>query len=211
MALAMALALTTVTVFGLFALGLRGGLFGRPDTGEKTVSAEPQHDVVAALQYLAAIGAQQTPDVVTEYIYVDAPADPPQVTYVTRAGAPGAASRPQVVATPSTAVPVAEPTEQEVESPTPALPPPTVPPSPPPASGDDGRGGDGEDGPSPSEDEFEAVVSAINGDVVTFEHRGELVEARVTDSSDLSVGMEVKVHLIRVGDDWVAKEIEISD
>jgi hypothetical protein len=207
-ALALALALTTITTFGLIALGGRGGLFGTSGSDDEAAAAS-QEDVAAALQYLAAqeptAAEPAAPQVVTEYVYVDAPADPPQVTYVTRSGAaPGAQTQPTAplpLAPQATASPV-EPDVPLTESPT-EIPPPAPPaePTAPPAEPRSVTG----------EDEFEGTVVAIDGEMVTFARGGGEVQVRVGDAGSLDVGMTVKVHAIRIGDTWVAKEIEFGD
>jgi hypothetical protein len=61
------------------------------------------------------------------------------------------------------------------------------------------------------EDEFEGTVTAIDGAMVTFAHDGGESVVQVEDAEELEVGMRVKVHAIRIGDNWVAKEIEVDD
>jgi hypothetical protein len=196
--------LTTITTFALIALGTRGGLFGTSGEDDAAASAASPDDVAAALQYLAAQeqAASPAPQVVTEYVYLDAPADPPQITYVTRTGGAPAASQtlapgPTQAAPPT--VPAQEPTATlPTEQPTRV--PPTVAATP--VSPERSVTG---------EDEFQGTVTAINGEMVTFARQGGAIVVQVGDPGVLDVGMTVKVHAIRVGDTWVAKEIEFGD
>lgn len=87
-ALSAALALTVVVLFGLIAVGKSNGMFGDSPAGdEATAAAAPADDVAAALLYLAAISPKPAASPIVEYVYVDAPAEPPIIRYVTQAAA----------------------------------------------------------------------------------------------------------------------------
>jgi hypothetical protein len=216
MALAAALAFTTIVTFALVLTGTRGGLFrsrGDSTDGVTEAAAEPSPEEIAgALQYLASAGIPpaQEPEYVTEYVYVDEPSGPPTVRYVTAPSAP--AGRVPLVsqptAPPEPTAPAPEPTAPAWE-PTQAAPPPLPTEAPPPA-------------PAPTslprqrgpldEDEFSGTVTAINGDVVTFAHDGTTTDVRVTEDLDrLDIGTRAKVHALLLSSGWVAKEIELDD
>jgi hypothetical protein len=148
---------------------------------------------------------------VTEYVYVDAPADPPMITYVTRE-APGApAPAATVAAAQPTVKPVATPTTPVDEVPTEvpptnAVPSPTAPPAPPaPAPTATRPPGSGVLG----EDEFTGTATAVSGETVTFLHGAVSTVVRVPASvGSVGVGETVKVHAILLSSGWLAKEIE---
>jgi hypothetical protein len=218
MALAAALAFTTIVTFALVLTGTRGGLFSNRDdsNGDVTAAAaEPSPEEIAgALQYLASAGVPpaQEPEYVTEYVYVDEPSGPPTVRYVTAPSAPGGRVPlvAQPTAPPAPAAPAPEPTEPAWEPTQPAPPPlPTEapPPPPPPAPTSPPR----QSGPL-DEDEFSGTVTAINGNVVTFAHDGTTTDVKVTEDLDrLDVGTRAKVHALLLSSGWVAKEIEVDD
>jgi hypothetical protein len=207
-ALAASLALTVIVGFAVLALGWYGGLVGggpAPDealaedtlaVAEPTVPEPPPPPPPAA-----------EPVVITEYVYVDG--EPMTITVP----APARAAVP-VTAPPPTGGPV-EPVEEPgdpstAEAPPPpptAQPQPTAAPEPtPPPVPTDPPAREG-----PQEIEFEGTVTAIEGDVVTFEDDGSMVDVRVTEDLDrLSVGTEAKVHAIRVSGGYVSKEIEVG-
>lgn len=215
-ALAVAFTLTVVASFAMVVVGRQAGLFGGGSgSGEEAAVAADAgaDDLGAALRYLAAINAP-APEPVTEYVYVDEPAGPPQITYVTRGGGSGAAPSPPQAAVP--APPQAAPelaeedetVEREPEQPSQPEPTPNeepTAPAPPPSQPqpNDERG----------EEEFTGTVTAMSGDIVTFSHDGESVSVRVTerDLGRLRVGATAKVHAIRTSSSWVAKEIEVKD
>jgi hypothetical protein len=218
MALAAALAFTTIVTFALLLTGTRGGLFrSRGNAEDEAVAAtEPSPEEIAgALQYLAsaAVPPAQEPEYTTEYVYVDGPSGPPTVRYVTAAsppsaptgGQPSPGAPPTAPAGPPPAA-TAEPTEPWPEPTQPAPPPPpTEVPPPAPTSPPEQRG-------PLDEDEFTGTVTAINGDVVTFAHDGTTTDVRVTDDLDrLDVGTRAKVHALLLSSGWVAKEIEVDD
>jgi hypothetical protein len=209
-ALALALSVTTVTVFGLVALGTRGGLFGAGTTGEPAAEASAD-EIAGALQYLAAVSSEPTaaaPEVVTEYVYVDAPAGPPQVRYITTSGNAPASAAPPTAAGPAPASGPGDIPEEHAE-PTVDAPAPATPAQPPPEHEDDDEGGGGGER---TEDEFVGIVSAVNGELVTFSHDGTSTVVRVTKKLDeLQPGVRAKVHALLLADGWVAKEIEVKD
>lgn len=215
-ALAIALAFTTVVSFMIIALGVNAGMFFGGDDGDADAAVAEEaspDDVAAALQYLAAISAPtQAPapaaaEVVTEYVYlyedvvVPAPSGDnttaPRPTATTKA-------RPTAVAT-ATEEPIIE-EEEVVAAPTapnptataPAAAPTSAPPPPPPAG--------------PSEMEFTGTVASINGSSVTWSYSGGTLTTQVGgDLEGLAVGTVAKVHALKVSTGYVAKEIEIED
>jgi hypothetical protein len=218
MALAAALAFTTIVTFALVLTGTRGGLFrNRGGTDDEVVAAaEPSPEEIAgALQYLASAGVPpaQGPEYVTEYVYVDEPSGPPTVRYVTApspqsaapAGQVPPAAQPTAPAGPPPAA-TAEPTEPLPAPTQPAAPPaPTDVPPPPAPTSPPQQGG------PLDEDEFTGTVTAINGNVVTFAHDGTSTDVRVTEDLDrLDVGTRAKVHALLLSSGWVAKEIEVG-
>lgn len=202
-ALAIAFTLTAVASFAMVVMGRDAGLLGGGGgDGEQAVAQEAgADDVGAALRYLAAINPP-APEPITEYVYVDEPAGPPQVTYVTRGGSAPPPAAPAVA-------PAAQPQEEPAEATEPRAsePAPTVRPSPTepaaPAPTNETRG----------EEEFTGTVTAISGESVTFAHDGGSMTVRVRDRdlSRLHVGTHAKVHAIATEGGWVAKEIEVKD
>lgn len=204
-ALAIALAFTTVVSFMIIALGLSAGMFGgRSDSDADAAVAEEAspEDVAAALQYLAAISAPTeapapaAPEVVTEYVYLYEDVVVP---------APG-----NNTAAPATAPPTAAPAaseepmteEESLAEPTLAIPTATSPgeptAAPPP--------------PGPREMEFTATVASIDGNAVTWNYSGGTITTLVDDDlDDLAVGTVAKVHALKLSTGYVAKEVEIKD
>ena len=186
---------------------------GKKAEGQTAAADGNPDDVAAALQYLAAISQATAPAaapaVVTEYIYVDEPADPPVVTYVTR-GATGSA--PSSSAAQPT-LPAGGPSPEAGES----LPPPATPrpaptapaaPTSPPAPTATRPAAQQPSG----ETEFQGTALAVNGDVVTFSRNGGSIDVRVPASvGHVTVGESVKVHAIQLSSGWVAKEIESGE
>lgn len=217
MALSIALSLTIVVVFALLVVGSTSGLFGRGSAETEPVAAEASADEVgAALQYLAAIAPPPAAaaEPVTEYVYIDEPADPPVVTYVTGSAQPG-----QTAPTSAQPVPVAtkvptEPADEATMAPAPTqaaptavtspVAAPTTPPPPTPTRA-------ASSGPM-GEDEFTGTATAVSGETVTFAHGGETTVVRVPSSvGHVTVGETVKVHAILLSSGWLAKEIERTD
>lgn len=89
MALALAVALTTVVAFGLVAMGRESGLFGGAGAGDDTLASaqQPTPSPASATPDLE-------PDVTTEYIYLDeSPA--PQASHSADAGSPSGEVAPE--------------------------------------------------------------------------------------------------------------------
>jgi outer membrane biosynthesis protein TonB len=208
-ALAGALALTTIVTFVLVLAGMQGGIFSKKSGGDEStpaVAAESTDDLAGALQYLAAISpVPQQP--VTEYVYVDGPAAPPVVRYVTVPSTPASGQAPPA-AQPTQVQPAEQPT-QPAPSPTRTAPSPTpvaeeeAPAAPPPAPPQQA-------GPT-DETEFTGTVTAIDGNLVTFSHGGTSTVVQVGSGlSSLEIGTTAHVHALLLSSGWVAKEIELG-
>lgn len=215
-ALAIALALTVITVFSIVAVGTRGSLFSRKSDGEAQAIA-PSPIPIPPTTAPAVVPPQSAPEpvVITEYVYrdVSVPAPggfqpsaqqvaAPQVPVAAAPTAPGTDNPEptQPAAPPPSATPRAAPPTAAPPSPEPPAAP-TQPPAPP-ASAPTG----------PSELEFTGTVASISGDVVTFSHGGSTTAVRVTkDLDELGVGTRAKVHAIKTQSGYVAKEIEVDE
>lgn len=241
-ALSLSLAITTIVMFAMVAVGAQAGFFSEHSTAKaaQSVAGAPAADA-GAYAAPADASAGDDPLVVTDYVYVDEAGAPTLVR------APRAASQPVTAASaaPSTASkakaqaqaqPVAQAQAQPVAAAQTAEQPPeatkpaaatatqaapestaTQPaaatstaqpadtsapaqPTAPPASS------------LPREIEFVGTVTAIDGSIVTFAHRGTLTEVRVTSHlSSLEIGARVHVHAILSGGVYVATELGGED
>jgi hypothetical protein len=202
-ALAVALAFTTTVTFVIVAVGWEAGVFGGGGGSGGTASAE---EIAGALQYLAAMASPSPtagaataksagPRVVTEYVYVyeDVPGASAPVPSGTDAGS-AAQPTDEPPTPPATERPSATPVEA---TPLPPTPPPTAEPS----------------RSLPTELEFTGTVTAIEGDLVTWNYGGGALTTRVSQQiEDLRVGAAAKVHAMLVSSgEYVAKEIELVE
>ena len=207
-ALALALAITTVVTFAVIAVGAQAGIFsadhaakaeGIADTPADAAVPEPPAESAAA-----PAPALPEPIVITEYVYVDETAvavrnadNPagatPKANPSATAAAPTAA---KASATAAAATEPAAPSATAVPEAT-ATAPAQQPPAPPPAG--------------PKELEFTGTVTAINGDQVTFAHGGTTTTVRVTQNlGALSIGTNATVHALLLSSGYVAKEIQLG-
>jgi len=206
-ALALALAITTVVTFAVIAVGAQAGIFSADHAakaeGNADLSADATVPEVPAEPAAPEAPILPDPIIVTEYVYVDETA-----VAVRNADAPAGATpkadpsatpalpaAAKATATAAAATEPAAPSATAVPAST-ATAPAQQPPAPPPAQ--------------QQELEFTGAVTAIEGDQVTFAHGGTTTTVRVTKNlGSLSIGTTATVHAILVSSGYVAKEFEI--
>ena len=201
MALAVALAFTTVVTFSVMVFGAQHGVFSDKKTTKQEAVAAPPADTpepeATATAVPAPPPAQLDPVVLTRYVYVDDPA-----------AAVAAAPPPAAAASTPTAAPTASPTRAASPTAQPSAIPTQVPPTAvatiAPAASPTAAPAQSQ----PTELEFVGTVTAIDGNVVTFSHGGKLTPVQVGNPSSLSVGATAHVHAVLKSGVYVATEIE---
>jgi hypothetical protein len=234
LALAISSALTIIVTFGVVSIGAQTGLFGgdhKATTKQAAAAgAGDQASAANAAPHADPSGAPQDPLVVTDYVYID---QTPMPIYVVAprsaqasgsapSAAPTSAAKPSNVAPEPNGTPAAAKTAAAATSPTapaasatatspaaptataaqptqaPAQPTATAIPTQPPSQ--------------PAEIEFVGTVTAINGSIVTFSHRGTPTQVKVTSGlSQLGIGTIAQVHARLQDGVYVATEIETGD
>jgi len=206
-ALALALAITTVVTFAVIAVGAQAGIFSADHAAKAEVIADTPADATVAEPPAesAAPEAPVLPDpiIVTEYVYVDETAVAVRNADVPAGATPKAnpsatAAVPTVAQASSTAAAATEPAAPSATAApaATATAPAQQPPAPPPAQ--------------QQELEFTGAVTAIEGDQVTFAHGGTTTTVRVTKNlGALGIGTTATVHAILVSSGYVAKEFEV--
>jgi hypothetical protein len=191
MALAAALAFTTIVTFSVVVFGAQHGVFSDKKASRQAV-AEPPADTPEPEATATRVPppAPLAPVVLTRYVYVDDPAP--------EAAAPPAAA---AAASPPTAAPAASPTRAASPTAQPSATPTTLPPTATPAASAPAQS-------QSTELEFVGTVTAIDGNVVTFSHEGQLTAVQVGNPSSLTVGTTAHVHAILKSGAYVATEIE---
>lgn len=235
-ALSLSLAITTIVMFAMVAVGAQAGFFSEHTTAKaaQSVAGAPAGDA-GAYAAPADVPAGDDPMVVTDYVYVDEAGAPtlvrapravsPPVTAASAAPSTASKAKTQAQAQPVAAAQTAEqPPEAtkpaaatatqaapESTATQPAVATSTAQPAPadtsapaqptaPPASS------------LPREIEFIGTVTAIDGNIVTFAHRGALTEVRVTSHiSSLEIGARLHVHAVLSGGVYVATELGGED
>lgn len=202
-ALAAALAFTIVVTFAVVTLGTRARLFGadtKREAAQALADAQP-----SAAPPTAASAPPAQPQVVTEYVYVDAPGGARQVAApaaqqaAAQSPAPAAPAGVPTQAPPTPAPPTVRPGPTQAPPPTTA-PAPTTTPPPAPTSAPRQQ----------SEIEFVGTVTAVQGNMVTFSYSGTSVVVQV-NSGSLQVGDQAHVHANLVNGVYVASEIEMGN
>jgi len=199
LALAVALAFTTLVTFGVMVFGAQNGIFSDKKAAAQDAVAEPPPDTPEAASAAAAppapAPAQLEPLVQTRYVYVDdpAPAGPPPASVASTPAASPTATPTRSAS--ATALPAATAT---------AIPPTAAPSSTPPATATAAP-----QSVQASEIEFVGTVTAISGNMVTFSHGGTQTDVQVKDPSSLSIGAQTHVHAILKSGVYVATEIEV--
>ncbi|MBI5284742.1 MAG: hypothetical protein HY874_06575 [Chloroflexi bacterium] len=206
-ALALALAITTVVTFAVIAVGAQAGIFSADHAAKAEVIEDVPADTTApevpAESAEPQAPALPEPVVITEYVYVDETAVAVQAADVPSSATPkanpsarAAAPTAKASATAAAATEPAAPSATAVPAATataPAQQQPTAPAA------------------QKQELEFKGTVTAIDGDQVTFAHGGTTTTVRVTKNLDaLSIGTKATVHALLTSSGYVAKEIAIG-
>jgi len=213
-ALALSLAFTTIVAAALVVMGSSAGWFSdaakAPKTAQSAAPTAAPDDSAAALRYLAAIrGTPSEPNVVTEYVYVNADGGAPAPRRDEGnlpATAPTAAGQPAALpATPRTA-PTEPPARSATAVPASATPRPsaTAQPTAPPQT---------QSGACPSEfvSTVASVASAGSGTSVTWANGAvTLVVAGTSGGASLAPGVQAHVHAMALSAGCTATEIEIG-
>jgi hypothetical protein len=201
LALAVALAFTTLVTFGVVVFGAQHGVFSDKKASAQDAVVEAPADTPAPEPTVAEPPAQAPaplePVVLTRYVYVDDPA--PAAT---------AAPPPAAVASTPAASPTATPTRAASPTALPSATPTEVPPTAAPSSTPAATATPAPASVQATEIEFVGTVTAISGNIVTFSHGGQQTDVRVQDPSSLSTGARVHVHAVLKGGVYVAAEIE---
>ena len=199
-ALALALAFTTVVTVAIIGVGAQAGMFSSHNSAkaEEPLAEAAPAEAAASVTPVeeAPPAAAQDPIIVTEYVYIDEPGAPAEAR---ASGTPRA--KPSPAASPvqqAEATPDPAPTQRP--APTATSPAPMATSAPPPAQAS-----------QPKELEFAGTVTSIDGDEVTFSYSGKTVVVRVSDPGSLEVGDKAHVHAILTSSGYVAKEIEAGD